>query len=231
MQPPQEIQEGTLQRAQNCAAAARDSRPCWSIWEGMGCKRGFGAPRDAGGAVRGNPRLINKALLQMQIGIVLELFFLCIVTIERRGSVFVGVVQKGKGTLPLPEHHLPPYPGSRSPSPGGQIVPLALMSGQSPSCFVRSLHGETLQINTSKLFPGLFLESCLWQAGRWQTGISPGGFSQRDAYFKRAARLLSLQISAISTPAFREHPCSCEHLTPHQQCHSCSCQQPSSETT
>lgn len=33
------------------------------------------APRDAGGAVRGNPRLINKVLLQMQIGIMLDFFF------------------------------------------------------------------------------------------------------------------------------------------------------------
>lgn len=136
---------------------------------------------------------------------------------------FLGVVQKGEGIPSLPEHHLPPHPGSGSASPGGQVVPLALMSGQSPSCFVpRSLHRETLQINTDKLFPGLFLESCLWQAGGRQaggrqTGISPGGFSRRDVYFKRAAGLLSLQISAISTPAFREHPCSWEHPAPHQQ--------------
>lgn len=123
--------------------------------------------------------------------------------------MFLGVVQKCRGIPSLPEHHLSPHPGSRGPSPEGQVVPLALMSGQSPSCFVlRSLHQETLQINTVKLFPGLFLESCLWQAGGRQTGISPGGFSQRDTYFKRAARLLSLQISAISTPAFRKHPCS-----------------------
>lgn len=75
MQPPQEIQEGTLQRAQNCAAAARDSRLSQIIWEGMGCKSNFGAPRDAGGTVRGNPGLINKALLQMQIVIMLDFFF------------------------------------------------------------------------------------------------------------------------------------------------------------
>lgn len=33
------------------------------------------APRDAGGAVRGNPGLINNVLFQMQIGIMLDFFF------------------------------------------------------------------------------------------------------------------------------------------------------------
>lgn len=33
------------------------------------------APRDAGGAVRGNPGLINEALLHMQISVMLDLIF------------------------------------------------------------------------------------------------------------------------------------------------------------
>lgn len=82
------------------------------------------------------PGLLTKLHFKYKLTSYLTFFFLCIVTNERRGNVFPGVAQKGEGISPLPEHHLPPHPGPRSPSPGGQVVPLALMSGQSPFCFV-----------------------------------------------------------------------------------------------
>lgn len=52
-----------------------------------------------------------------------------------------------------------------------------LVPGPSPPCFVLgSLCRATLQISTDKLFPGLFLESWLGQAGDRDF---PGGFSPR----------------------------------------------------
>lgn len=72
---------------------------------------------------------------------------------------------------------------------------------------LRSLHRETLQISTNELFPGLFLESWLWQAGRRQ-GFPLKAFPKGPFILEGwAAGLLSLQISAIPMPAFREHPC------------------------
>jgi len=121
----------------------------------------------------------------------------------------------------------------REPFPRRRSVPLTLMSGQSPSCFVlRSLHRETLQISTDKLFPGLFLESRLWQAGGRAAGISPGGFSQKAVYFGGAGGRAAIPADFCHfhagfqgiSPVLGAPP-------PRQQCRSCSWQRPSSEIT
>lgn len=63
---------------------ARGTAPCsccqgpWVLPAHLGrdwAARAGLAPQDAGGAVRGNPRLINEALLQMQISVMLDLIF------------------------------------------------------------------------------------------------------------------------------------------------------------
>lgn len=96
-----------------------------SSGKGLGCECGFGSPGCRRSCLRGNPGLINEALLQMQISVMLDLnffFFFLYVANERRGSTFLRAVQKGgEGSLSLPEHRLPPRPLSGSPSPGGHV--------------------------------------------------------------------------------------------------------------